>query len=196
MRKSGRFARLVASTVLVCASALTGANAAIITFASDLAPESVGATGSGSVVVEFDDSDNTLRIIANWSGLSGTTTVAHIHCCVAPPGTVGVAVTPITLPGFPVGVSAGDYTSPVIDLDDPASFTGSFVTNFGGGTIPGAIAAFLAGMGNSTAYFNVHSTTFPAGEIRGFLQKVPEPATLSLVLLAGAGLLILGRRSR
>ena len=38
---------------------------------------------------------------ASFSGLSGTTTVAHIHCCTASPGTgtIGVAVTPVTLPG-------------------------------------------------------------------------------------------------
>ncbi len=39
-------------------------------------------------------------------------------------------------------------------------------------------------------YINVHSTVFPGGEIRG--QVVPEPATLSL--LAVAGLTLLARR--
>ena len=193
---NGRLARLIAATAFACASALTSANAAIISFESELTPEVALATGSGSGLVEFDDTDNTLRISSSWSGLSGTTTVAHIHCCVAPPGTVGVAVTPGTLPGFPVGVTAGDYVSPIIDLDDPASFTGPFVTNFGGGTIAGAIAALLAGMGNGTAYFNIHTTNFPGGEIRGFLQKAPEPATLTLILLAGAGLLALRRRDK
>lgn len=171
------------------------AEAAVIHFQSDLGPEVPGATGSGSVLVAFDDVLNTLRITADWIGLSGTTTVAHIHCCVAPPGTVGVAVTPGTLPGFPAGLTAGSYTSPEIDLTDATSFTAGFLTNFGGGSVGGALDALLAGMANGTAYFNIHSSTFQGGEIRGFLQQVPEPATLSLALLGLAALVAVRRRA-
>ena len=92
-------------------------------------------------------------------------------------------MTPGTLPGFPVGVTAGTYVSPLIDLDLAGSFTSTVLTTFGGGTTSGAIAALLAGMDSGTAYFNIHSTAFPAGEIRGFLHRVPEPATWTLALL-------------
>lgn len=166
-----------------------------ITFTSELAPEAAGATGSGFVTVIYDGDADTLQIEATWAGLSGTTTVAHIHCCTAEPeaGTVGVAVTPGTLPGFPVGLSAGSYTSPVLDLSLPTTYTAGFLTNFGGGTAAGAEAALLAGMLSDRAYFNVHSTTFPGGEIRGFLDPVPEPATFTLL---GAALMLGALRRR
>jgi hypothetical protein len=180
--------------VALGSATLPTADAAIIHYGTDLGPEVMGATGTGSVLVDYDTVEHTVLINASWSGLSGITTVAHIHCCVAAPGTVGVAVTPGTLPGFPVGVSAGDYTSPLIDLDVAGSFTDSFVTDFGGGTIPGAIAAFVAGLGAGTAYFNIHSDTFRSGEIRGFLLTVPEPATLLLLLPAVAGVVVMRRR--
>jgi len=154
---------------------------------ADLSPEVPGATGSGYAFFSLNGS--LLSISTSWSGLSGTTVVAHIHCCTAVPGTgaVGVAVTPGTLPGFPVGLTSGSYDA-VIDLDLASSFTTSFVTTFGGGTTAGAQAALLNGFDNGSAYFNIHTTAFPAGEIRGFVTTVPEPA--SLVML-GVGLLAL-----
>jgi hypothetical protein len=170
--------------------------AALFTFSSILAPEVPGATGTGKVLVTFDDIADTLAIEADFSGLSGTTTVAHIHCCVSQPGTgtVGVAVTPGTLPGFPTGVSAGSY-SITLDLTLSATYTSGFLNNFGGGTAAGAQAALLAAMGQGQAYFNVHTNNFPGGEIRGFLAPVPEPTTLALLGSGIAGLAFRRRRT-
>jgi MYXO-CTERM domain-containing protein len=198
MRLSARFYGFVAAVVFFGASAFATADAAIIHYGSDLQAEAALATGSGSVLVDYDDVEHTLRIFASWSGLSGTTTVAHIHCCTLLPqaGTVGVAVTPGTLPGFPTGVSAGSYLSPVIDLDLASSFTAGFLSTFGGGTVGGSIAALLAGMESGTAYFNIHSTAFPGGEIRGFLHLVPEPPVWTLALLGVVALAGARRRRR
>lgn len=172
------------------------ASATIITYTAILGPEAVGATGTGTVSLAFDDSTNDLSIAASFSGLTGTTTVAHIHCCTGTPfaGTAGVAVTPGTLPGFPVGVSSGSYAA-VIDLDLTASFSGGFLAG-NGGTAAGATAALLAGLDSGKAYFNIHTSTFPAGEIRGFPQRVPEPGSLLLAALGIGGLMLAQRRRR
>lgn len=188
MKKIGIFSLFI--TAFLCTSI---AQAYPIAFSSSLSPDVVGATGSGSVWVEFDQAAHSLSIDANWSGLSGTTSIAHIHCCTAPPGTVGVAVTPGTLPGFPVGTMAGVY-SIELDLTLVATYTAGFLNNFGGGTVAGAEAALLAGLQSGSAYFNIHTTTFPGGEIRGFPQAVPEPMTLSLFALALLGVVFAQRR--
>lgn len=177
------------AAVLAFATAVP-AQAAVIRYQAALSPEASGATGSGFVTVDYDTLARTLQVTANWNGLSGTTTVAHIHCCTVAPrtGTVGVAVTPGTLPGFPVGTQADSYISPLLDLTASSTFTGAFVTNFALGDLANAEAALIAGFDAGRAYFNVHTVAFPAGEIRGFLQEVPEPATLALVGVALAGL--------
>ena len=115
--------RLLASLALCTLplAAAAPATAAEFIFTADLAPEAVGATGSGTVKVTFDTTAHTLAIATLWSGLTGATTVSHIHCCVAPPGTAGVAVTPGTLPGFPVGVTGGSYAV-TLDLTDGDAF--------------------------------------------------------------------------
>ena len=174
--------------------ALPAAQAQVSSFAAGLGPEVAGARGDGAVFVEYNAGTQQLSIDAIWFGLSGATTVAHIHCCTTPPGagTIGVAVTPGTLPGFPVGVAFGSY-SVTLDLTNPATFTTGFINNFGGGTVAGASAALLAGMTAGRAYFNVHSNAFPGGEVRGFLQPVPEPGTWGLMAL---GLAVVGVAAR
>ena len=174
---------LAAATALVTGSP---AVSAIFVFDKLLSPEVPGATGSGYARVTFDTTLRTLRVQTAWSGLSGTTTVAHIHCCVASPGTVGVAVTPGTFPGFPVGLSAGSYDA-TLDLSASTTYTAGFRNNFGGGTVEGAQAALLAGLQQQRAYLNIHSNLFPSGEIRGFLAAIPEPASWAM-MIAGFGL--------
>jgi hypothetical protein len=176
------------------------AHAVPITFTASLDGPSenppVASDGTGNVVVTYDSVAHTLSVAAEFADLEGTTTVAHIHCCVAAPGTVGVATYPSTFPGFPVGVSNGTYVSPSpIDLTLTTSYTAGFLNNFGGGTAAGAEAALVAGMLAGMAYFNIHTSFASGGEIRGFLeQKIPEPGTLGLLGIGILGVLLARRR--
>ena len=173
------------------------ANAAMLTFYRELGPEAQGAAGTGWARATFDTDTFDMRVEASFEGLSGVTTVAHIHCCTAVPetGTVGVATYPGTFPGFPVGVSAETYDA-TFDMELASSYTSNFINNFGGGTVPGAFAALLAGLDAGRGYFNVHSNRFPGGEIRGFLRPVPEPGALVLLALGLLAVAVTLRRRR
>jgi hypothetical protein len=123
--------------------------------------------GTGSGFVDYDPILHTLHVNFGFSGLTGNTTASHIHCCVAPNGTAGVATTTPTFPGFPLGVTSGSYDV-VLDMTQASSWNPAFITAHGG-TTAGAEAALAAGLAAGQAYLNVHTTTVPGGEIRGFL---------------------------
>ena len=78
------------------------------------------------------------------------------------------------------------------DLTQAGTYNGSFVAA-NGGTASGAEAALIAGLESDQAYVNIHSPSFPGGEIRGQLASVPEPASLTLLGLGG---LVLGWSQR
>jgi hypothetical protein len=175
-------------TVLAVGS-LVSARATIYQYNLTFAPEAVGATGSGTGSAYYDNVNRSLQVFADFSGLSGTVTVTHIHAPTANPftGTVGVALGNPSLPGFPTGGTSGSYSN-TIDLTVAGNWSGAFLSN-NGGTAAGAEAALFAAMNDGKAYWNIHtSPVFGGGEIRGFLTLVPEPSSLTLVglgLIAG-----------
>ena len=134
-----------------------------------------------------------MDVHAEFSGLLAPTTAAHIHCCVIPPSTTaGVATQTPSFIGFPLGVTSGIFDN-VFLLNDASSFNSAFITANGG--LAGAEAALIAGMSAGRSYFNIHTSVFPAGEIRGFL--VPEPGVGGLLVLAlGAAFVVTRRRRR
>lgn len=164
---------------------------ATLSGAAESPPNDSPATGSVTMV--FDIATHYLSISASFSGLEGTSAAAHIHCCTALPGegTAGVATMLPTFTNFPSGVTSGSYFN-VFDTSQSSFWNPTFVTNNGGST-GGAEAALLAALGAGTSYFNIHSSEYPGGEIRGFLAPIPEPAQAAL-LLAGLPLLWLRRR--
>ena len=146
--------------------------------------------GTGSAYITFDTVAHTFFIKLLFSGLVAGTTAAHVHSptAVAGTGTAGVATqVPSFFVGFPFGVTSGTYEF-TFDTSSLSFYNPTFVTA-NGGTAASAEAALFDGINAGKAYLNIHTSTFPGGEIRGFLRRVPESFSTLWGALPIAGLL-------
>lgn len=165
---------------------------AVLSGAAEAPPNA--SPGTGFAIVTLDDTAFTMRVQSIFAGLTGTVTASHIHCCTLTPGTgtAGVATTTPTFTGFPSGVSTGTYDV-TFNMLSTASWNSAYITN-NGGSVNSAFSALQTGLNSGSAYFNIHSSVFGGGEIRGFLvTQVPEPSTYALMAL---GLAVVGGWAR
>jgi hypothetical protein len=197
--KSAQFLSATAALALAAAALPSHATVSIYSVVLNGASESpVNASpGTGTATVTIDDVLNTLSLSVSFSGLTGNTTAAHIHCCTAVAGTAtaGVATTTPTFAGFPLGVTSGSY-SVTLDETLAGSWNAAYITA-NGGTTASAFTALQSGINAGKAYLNIHTSTFGGGEIRGFLAPVPEASTYAMMLggLAAVGALVRRRRA-
>ena len=136
-----------------------------------------------------------LLVDAPFRDLTGTTVMAHIHCCTTE-AFRGVAPVAVPFDDFPTGVRAGTYNA-TIPLDEETSYDPAFLAA-NGGTTAGAYSALVDAINANEAYVNIHTSAYPNGEIRGFLvaAPIPEPAEWAMLGAGLAGLVWLGRRRR
>lgn len=156
--------------------------AAPLAGSAEVPPNASPGWGTARVTIDFDLV--TMRVEATFADLLGTTSASHIHCCAAAGATAGVATQTPSFTGFPLGVTAGSYDH-TFDMTQASSYNSSFITA-NGGTVSGAFNALVAGLDAGMAYYNIHTSSFPGGELRGQLAPVPEAATWAL-MLAGLG---------
>lgn len=164
-------------------TAATAANAttsfsAVFSGAAENPPNGSTATGSGTLRIV----GTSILVDIDFAGLGSGLADGHIHCCALPTGNAGVAIgfTPL-----PLGTTSGNLNF-LIDLTQASSFRPAFITA-SGGTVDLARERLFANLYGGQVYFNLHTTNFPGGEIRGNLTAVPEPASWAL-LITGFGL--------
>lgn len=136
---------------------------------------SSSASGSGSFTL---NGDNTVSFSISYTGISSGASVAHIHGSTTPgtglPGSnAGVL---LDIAPFHVGTLAGSTSG---------QFTAANVV---------VNASFLQALELGQTYFNIHSTSFGGGEIRGQIAAIPEPSTVGLLAVVLAGALVYRRR--
>ena len=184
-RKTSILAAVLAAGLLF---SVGSASAAFFTFTATLSGANENppnaSPGSGNTTVTWDDSTHMMTVSTMFSGLTGTTTASHIHCCVSPPTNTGVATQLPTFSNFPLGVMSGTFMQ-TFDMTQASSYNPGFVTL--NGSLAGAEAALLAGLHAGQAYLNIHTAMFPGGEIRGFLAEIPTAVQIRRVTAARSG---------
>jgi hypothetical protein len=128
--------------------------------------------GKGTTEVQIDEESKSITYKLSYSGLSSAVTQAHIHF--AQRGVNGGIIvylcdnTGLAPGGTPACPDSGTVTGKVTAADVNPPNNPLPVTDQG--IAPGDFAALVDAIEHDTGYINVHTTTYPAGEIRGQLR--------------------------
>jgi CHRD domain len=164
--------RLAALALIACAGSTAAENipygaqlrADLITF-NQVPAVYAGSSGFFQATI---NSDNTITFTLSYANMSSPVTQAHIH--------FGAGLTNGGIMVFLCGGAAqpcpasGTVTGTLTAADVSTLPTSNSDSVIPQGIQPGAFAAMLAAIRSGNSYVNVHTTTFPSGEIRGQVQ--------------------------
>lgn len=155
--------RFILAAMLGLMAAAGRADAALILFEANLSGlEEVppnAAPGTGIGLITLDDVLNQITVDLSFQGLLAPAVAAHIHGAAAPGVNAGVLF-PVNLGGA-LGATSGTIAPQVLAIT------------------PVQIGWLQSGL----LYFNVHTTAFPGGEIRGQIfaaVAAPEPSAMAM----------------
>jgi hypothetical protein len=126
---------------------------------------SVSTTGSGKCTVK--PVDGALAVTLEYAGVTGTVTQAHVHF--GQPGVNGgimffictnLGNGPMGTPACPAAPSTVTRTVPAADI----------LAIAGQGLGAGDLEAVVLALKKKATYCNVHTSTFPGGEVRALLK--------------------------
>jgi len=143
-----------------------------------------GGTRTGSGVINLTLSGTTATFSGTFSGLSGTVNSGGFHIHGPAPA------------GQSTGILYGTIFNSITLNPDSKSGTINGTLTLVAGQLGFDIPTQLNQLNSGLWYFNIHTSTFGGGEIRGQILPVPEPSTLGLIGLGLAGMIGLGIRRR
>jgi CHRD domain len=117
-------------------------------------PNPVTTTANGAAV--FTRNGSTMNYVVTYQGIASNPTGMHIHAPAGPTANSGIIV---DLMRTPIASTSGVATG---------SFTATDIRGISGQP-PTSLDSLTSLLRNGQGYVNVHSTAFPAGEIRGQL---------------------------
>jgi hypothetical protein len=123
--------------------------------------------GKATLQMRLNRADQTIAYVLNYSGLGTAVSQAHIHF-----GKVHMAGGVMVyfcsnLPNPPAGTQPCPASGTVSGMFTAASVIGPTAQ----GVTAGDFQALVDALESETAYANIHTTAFPAGEIRGEIRR-------------------------
>jgi hypothetical protein len=140
----------------------------VLTGYQESTPAAVSSAATGTFTATIDDATQTITFEETYSGLSTPATMSHIHLGnrYQNGGVSAFLCGGSTKPPCPAGTTAAgpaDITGTITPID----VIGPTTQGIGAGDWQKLVDAMRAGV----TYANVHSTMFPAGEIRGQINN-------------------------
>jgi hypothetical protein len=148
-------------TIIVPVSKVVTFKATMNAAAEVQTPPVTSPNGTGVFTATLDTSTNVFTYDITFSGLTSNVTLGHIHGPATTTQSVGVILNFATLPGATFTLSATSGTAHGSTILNAAN---QLTATVNGDSLRKLLFAGLT-------YANIHTTNFPAGEIRGQIIK-------------------------